>query len=46
MTQFTCMKCRRDEGDVRLVEHGIDDHPLCKSCYDDIMAEFDNRIKH
>lgn len=35
MTQFVCRSCTSSM-DVRLVEHGTDDMPLCKSCFKDL----------
>ena len=43
MTQFTCVNCGRtgggkdDDVDVRLVEHGTDDVPLCKECFNQFV---------
>lgn len=45
MSRFKCAHCLQKEGDVRLVEHGTDDIPLCKSCFKSIRREFDNRVE-
>ena len=33
MTEYRCEDCGVKAGDVRLVEHGTDDVPLCKPCF-------------
>lgn len=39
MVRFKCDDCGLRRRDVRLVEHGIDDMSLCKSCFEEMRAE-------
>jgi hypothetical protein len=43
MTVFRCVRCNLKHTGVRLVEHGTDDMPLCKECFNSLKREFDNR---
>lgn len=43
MSNLTCASCSQRGGSVRLVEHGTDDIPLCKSCFKSVQRQFGTR---